>query len=131
MTTSTINHYLQFITKIEELAEGTRWFYHIGDNFIIEVTKITHDLKNKKDMMNLWKKHGYISEALSTHISIHTYYTDVNNNCYGYYNIQHKRSEDGKRVVIDFDYIKEFTPDNVNELLAECIRMSEMDIRNK
>lgn len=129
MTESTIKHYTKLITKVEEMAEDRRWFVYVGDNFIIEVTKIDHDLTNKHDLMNLWKKHGFIDKPLTTSVSIHTYYTDINGNCYGYYNITTKRSEDGKRNVIDFDYLRSFTPENVRELLAECIRMSELDIR--
>ena len=123
-------NYLKFVTKIEEMAEGRRWFYHVGDNFIIEVTKCTHDLKSKNDLMNVWAKAGFISKKFDTHISIHTYFSDCNNNCYGWYNITERLSEDGKRKVINFDYLREFTPDNVNELVAECIRLCEMDIRN-
>ena len=128
MTIETINHYLKFVTSIDEVAEGVRWFYNVGDNFVIEVTKCTHDLKCKNDLMNLWKKHGYINKTMPTHIGINTYFTDCNNNCYGYYNITTKRSDDGKRNVVNFDYLREFTPENVNELIAECIRLREMDI---
>lgn len=56
MTIETIKHYLTFVTSIKEMAEGVRWFYNVGDDFIIEVVKCTHDLNDKNDLMNLWKK---------------------------------------------------------------------------
>ena len=124
-------NYLKFVTKIEEMAENKRYFYHVGDNFIIEVIKCDHDLTRKNDLMNLWKKAGFISKKLDTHIGIHTYFTDCNNNCYGWYNITEKRSEDGKRNVIDFDYLYEWNEENINKLVAECIRLREMDIRTR
>jgi len=124
-------NYLKFVTKVEEMAEGKRYFYHVGDNFIIEVIKCDHDLTRKNDLMNLWKKAGFISKKLDTHISIHTYFTDCNNNCYGWYNITEKRSEDGKRNVVDFDYLYEWNEENINKLVAECIRLREMNIRTR
>ena len=35
------------------------------------------------------------------------------------------------RRVINFDYLREWTQDNINELVAECIRMREMDITHQ
>lgn len=116
------DYYLSFITCIEKYAKN-RTMYHVGDNFIIEVTKVEHDLSSKNSIMNLWAKMGYIPAALTSHIAINTYYYDADNNCHGLYNITH--TKDHK---IDFDYILEFTDENVNKLLAECIRMYEMGI---
>lgn len=121
--------YLKFITKTEPRgwAEinglNCRTYYHIGDNFIIEVGITKHDRKNKNDLANLWVKHGYIDRFLPTTIHIRTYYTNKNGSCQGAYNIQHTR--DGK---IDFKYMLEATPENINYLLYQCIRLYEMDI---
>lgn len=129
MTINTINHYLQFVTKSVNEITGAVTFKSLDGRFEIVASKCDHDLKCKYDLMCLWKKHGFISEMLPTHICIDTYYTDCNNNCYGWYNITHKRSEDGKRTVVNFDYLREWNEDNINELAAECLRMHEMDIR--
>ena len=91
MLKSTIDHYNSFITSIETMAEGRRYFYHVGDRFIIEVSKCEHDQTNKNDLMNLWKKAGHITEALPTHIDVKTYYTDCEGNCWGLYNVTHTR----------------------------------------
>lgn len=121
------NSYLKFVTNIEKIAEN-RTRYHIGDRFILDVTKVTHDLKDKHDFMNIWKRMGYIKKPLPSHIVIDTYYTDSNGNCWGYYNITTKRSDDGKRKLINFDYLMEHTPENVEYLVNECIRLREMDV---
>lgn len=42
-----------------------------------------------------------------------------------------KKAEDGRRRVINFDYLREWTQDNINELVAECIRMYEMNITHQ
>ena len=129
MTINIIKHYLRFVTKSVDEFTGAITFTSLDGKFQIVAHKCEHDLKYKSDLMNLWKKHGYISETLPTHICIDTYYTDCNNNCYGFYNITHKRSEDGKRTVVNFDYLREWNDDNIDELAAECLRMREMDIR--
>ena len=126
-----MERYLNLITKVEPLGGkeingiNCRTMYHIGDNFIIEVGICEHDKTDKNDLANLWVKHGYIDRFLPTTAHIQTYYTDNNNNCYGYYNIQHKRHSNK----VDFDYMLEATPENINRLLAECIRMYEKNIR--
>lgn len=122
MNINTIKHYLQFITSVEEMG-GTRTRYHVGNNFIIDVGTCEHDLKNKNDLMNLWYKAGYIIQKLPTHIVIDTYYTDTNGICRNYYNITH--TTDHK---INFNYICEAKKENINLLVAECIRMYEMNI---
>lgn len=122
--TESAAHWLQFVTSIEEKAPH-RWFIYAGENFCIELSICFHDLSDRNDMMNLWKRHGFIKETAPTHICIDTYYTDCNNNCWGYYNITHKRHESK----IDFDWLLPWTAGNAAQLIAECIRMSEMDIR--
>lgn len=121
-------NYLKFITNTEKLS-GYTTRYHVGDNFIIDITKCEHELKHPKDLMNLWKGAGYIEEVHPTHIAVDTFFTDASGNCWGWYNPFIKKSEDGKRRVINFDYMREYTEENVAELVAECIRMREMDIR--
>lgn len=128
MTKQTINKYFRFVTKIEDVAD-TRTMYHIGDRFIIEVSRIFPDLKNPDSLMNIWKKWGYIPAVLPSYLVVRTYFTDISGNCWGWYNITEKTSEGGKRRVIDFDYLLEATPENEKRLVAECIRMREMDIR--
>ena len=128
MKNATINHYLKLVTDVEEKVQGACYYIYVGDKFIIEISKCEHNLEHKHDLMNVWKRHGYISERIPTHIYINTYYTDINGVCHGYYNVMNKLSDDRKRLIIDFDYLREWTEENIKELVAECIRMREMDI---
>lgn len=121
-------YYLQFVTGVEKMSDW-RTCYHIGDNFIVEIIKCEHNLKDRGDLMNRWKGAGYIKETLPTHIAVDTFFTDADGFCWGWYNPYIKKSEDGKRRVINFDLLREYTEENVAELVAECIRMREMNIR--
>lgn len=122
--TELARHYCQYITRIDEMP-GDRWFVYSGEDFVIELSIIKHDLTNKNDLMNLWKKHGYIKETIPTHIAITTYHTEPDGGCYGRYNITHTAHRK-----LDFDWILPYTPGNAAQLIAECIRMREMGIRH-
>lgn len=120
-------HYMQFVTSTEKPSD-TRTRYHVGDRFSIDVTRCAADLTDRNSLMNIWKKHGFISAVLPSYLVIDTYYTDMDGNYWGYYNVTHKMSEDGRRTVINFDYLMEATPENERYLVARCIRLREMDI---
>ncbi len=120
--------YLKFVTSIEKMSDWRTW-YHIGDNFIVEVIKCEHNLKDRDDIMNRWERAGYIEKPLPSHIAIDTYYTSAEGACLGWYNPYIKKAEDGRGREINFEMIREYTEENVAELVAECIRMREMDIR--
>lgn len=122
MTEKTIRKYMEKVTKIEPCGEN-RKFYHVGDNFIVETCAVRHDLENPHDMMWLWKKYGYTDKLLQSHVNVQTYYTDPDGRCWGKFNITEK--DEGKiRRVINFDYMREATPENERELVAECIRLA-------
>lgn len=103
----------EFITLLE--------LNEMKEEITIEVTKVTCNLKSKYCLMNVWKKEGYIKKALPTWWSIHTYVTDKNG-CWGKYNPQTRRSEDGRRNVINFDYVLEATEENKILLINEVIK---------
>lgn len=123
MTKATQKKYLARVTDIEPIAGSKRTYYHVGESFLVEVTRCEHDLKDKNCLMRLWKKYGYISEVLPSYIAIDTYYRDADG-CHGLYNITEKDSDDGKRREINFDYLREATDENELELVAECIRLA-------
>lgn len=108
---------------IEQMAPA-RWYYTFeeknrkGETLVIELMKITVDTSDKKSIPVLWKKHGYIDRVLPHYWSISTYVHDTENNCYGIYNPQSKRSDDGRHV-INFDWIFEATEENKQKLLEE------------
>lgn len=116
-----MNDYMALVTSTE--TRGSRTLYHIGNRFTVETVKVDADLKSKNSLMNLWKKAGMIKKTLPSYICISTFYTDECGRCWGRYNVTEKRSDDGRRMVINFDYLREATPENERELVAECIRL--------
>ena len=122
MTDWDVGHYMKFVDYIEQ--QGNRRVYKVGDNFRVDVTTRKHDPKSKSDLINIWKKAGLIPEALPTTLHISTTYTDSKGNSYyGRYNIMEKSPSDGRLGrMINFDALREATPENEKELVAECIK---------
>ena len=112
---------------IEQMAE-TRWFYTFteknakGETLIIELSHCTNS-GGSHALPELWKKNGYIDRVLETYWCISTYVRDTENNCYGRYNPQSKLSEDGKRSVINFDWMFEATEENKEKLINEVVKI--------
>lgn len=120
MKSTTIEKYLKYVNKIEQLAQ-TQWYYYVNNNFIIEVSICKHNLSNPNDLINIWKKCGFINKVKDTHININTFYTNEKGECIGKYNITLRRK--GTRQVINFDYLLDATDKNIKLLVAECIRL--------
>ncbi len=95
-----------------------------GETLLIELSECENP-GGKNALPVLWEKNGYIDRVLDTYICIHTYVTDTECNCYGRYNPQSKLSEDGKRYVINFDWMFENTEENKQKLINECIHLFE------
>lgn len=108
------NEFVTWITVNEPNAKG--------ETLIIELHRCTNP-KGKNALPELWKKHGYIDRVLDTYIGIDTYCTDSEGNCYGRYNPQTKLSDDGKRNVINFDWMFEDTEENEQKLIDEVLRL--------
>lgn len=112
---------------VEQVAES-RWFYTFtevnakGEKIIIELIKCTNS-GSSHSLPVLWKNHGYINRVLENYWSIETFVKDTENNCYGGYNPQHKLSEDGKRMIINFEWVFEATEENKNKLIDEVYRL--------
>jgi len=112
---------------VEQMAE-TRWFYTFaepntkGETLVIELSKCTN-WGGSNALPVLWKKHGHIDRVLETHWSISTYVRDTEGNCYGMYNPQEKIREDGKAMVINFDWMFEATEENKERLIDEVFRI--------
>lgn len=113
---------------IEQMAE-TRWFYTFtetntkGEKIVVELSKCTNS-GGKNALPVLWKQHGFINRVLETYWCIETYATDTEGMCYGRYNPQSKLSEDGKRAVINFDWMFEATEENEEKLIDEVYRLA-------
>ena len=112
------------------------WFYSPkpnanGETMTIEINAVSHDLKNKRSLMNLWVKEGWLKAPIETFWSVTTYVEDAKGNCRGAYNPQHYdyKKRDGKgRVVfsnmrIEFAWILPATEENLTKVVEECERM--------
>lgn len=117
MTAKTVNKYFRLITDTDHQS-ATRTIYHVGPRFLVDVVRCQAKDTN---LMRAWVENGHIPEALPSYISINTHYLDEAGRWWCIYNITTKR--DGARGVIDFDYLREATPENERELVAECIRL--------
>lgn len=112
---------------VEQSAE-TVWWYKFtepnakGETLIIELSKCTNGGGNNA-LPALWKKHGYIDRVLETYWSISTYVKDTEGSSFGRYNPQHKLSDDGKRAVINFNWMFEAKEENKLKLIDEVYRM--------
>ena len=113
---------------VEEMAKGIRWFVNfteknaIGETLVVEVSKCENS-GGKNSLPYLWKKNGYTKTELQTYWSISTYVTDTEGLCRGAYNPTIKRSEDGKRSVINFDWMEEATPEHIEKIVKEVYRL--------
>lgn len=112
---------------VEQMAE-TRWFLNFtninqkGETLVIEITKC-ENWGSKNSLPNLWYKHGFIDRVLETYWSIETYVRDTEGGCWGAYNPQTKLSDDGKRNVINFDWMFEATEETKEKLINEVFRL--------
>lgn len=105
------------------------WIKVIGENAKKETIKIelTHCTNpgGKNSLPYLWYKNGWTNKIMETYIGCHTYVEDSEGNCWGAYNPTEKRSEDGKRNVINFEWLLEDTEENRQKIIDECIRLFE------
>ena len=95
-----------------------------GETLTIELSECKNP-DGKNSLPYLWYKAGYTDKILDTYLCIHTYCKDSEGNSYGRYNPQTKRSDDGKRNVINFDWMFENTEENKQKLINESIRLFE------
>lgn len=109
-------------------GQNCRTEYDMGNGFVVEISITKHDRSDKNDLCNLWLKAGWIPEFYEYTIHANTFYTDKDGRCSGCYDLC-KLSEDGKRVLVDFDWLLPLSDDNIKILVAECNRRRIKDIR--
>ncbi len=90
-----------------------------GESIAVELC-YCEDIKDKKSLPKEWHRLGWTSEVLADYWGISVYATDTDGNCMGYYNPQHKNN--GKRNVIDFQYMMRATRANAVKLFGEIKR---------
>lgn len=106
--------------RVEKRTENiTLYFFEEknkkGESLLVEVS-ICH-AEGKNSLPYLWYKEGWTEKEMNDYFCVHTYVTDTEGNCCGRYNVTTKLSEDGKRRVIDFDWIIEPTQENIEKAL--------------
>lgn len=109
---------------IEEMTKGRRWYVEfkeknqLGEKILVEFSYCENS-GGAHSLPNMWYKNGYIDRVLENYWIISTYATELNGMCRGRYNPQEKKSEDGKRLVIDFEWMLEATEENAAKLFKE------------
>ena len=116
--------------EIEEPKEfGSTWVNVIGKNAKLETMtiEIVHceNPGGNNSLPYAWYKNGWTNKIMETYIYCDTYVHDSEGGCWGIYNPTVKRSEDGKRNVINFDWMLEDTEENRKKIIEECIRLFE------
>ena len=88
-----------------------------NERLVVEITECYYNTKDKNSLPCLWKQNGYTNKLYDNALHVDCYCYEENGNCYGRYNPTVKRSEDGKRMVINFDNLLEVSEENKKILL--------------
>ena len=117
--------------KIEECGSEIRRFYRFngttpkGETVLAEISEcypFSAKGWGKNDLPTLWAKAGYTKEVLPNYLCLHTYVTDKDGHSYMDYNPQDRIAWDGKRRVIDFEWMLTVSQENIERLLSEVVR---------
>lgn len=92
-----------------------------GEHLLIEVWD-SHTSGKKGSLPYIWHQAGYTESIIADYWCFRTYVTNKDGACYEGYNPTHKRSEDGKRFVIDFAWHFANTDDNFRKVMEEILR---------
>lgn len=113
--------------KIEKRDYGSTWIYVIGENAKKEklTIEIVHceNLGGKKSLPYLWWREGWTDKVIETWIGCSTYVHDSEGGCYGGYNVTERYN--GKKNVINFDWLLEDTEENRKKIIEACIKLFE------
>ena len=95
-----------------------------GETLVVEISETYVDNSLKSDTLpKLWKKYGFTNRLYDSYLSIDRYVTDKQGICWGRYNPTKKLAEDGKRNIINFDYMLEVSEENKKYLLNLIYKM--------
>ena len=113
--------------EIEERKYGSTWVHVIGENakkerMTIEIVHCTNP-GGTNSLPYAWYKNGWTDKVMETWVGCNTYVHDSEGNCYGGYNVTSKY--DGKRNVINFDWMLEDTRENMIKIVEACINLFE------
>lgn len=94
-----------------------------GESLLIDFIYCKDDSTYKNSLPKTWHKNGYIDRVLETYWCIDVEVKDSEGRSWRKYEPTTKRSEDGKRSVINFDWMMEATEENKNKLIDEVYRL--------
>lgn len=124
--------------EIEKRDFGSTWVHVLGKNAKQEtmVIEIVHceNPGGKNSLPYAWYKNGWTDKVMETYIGCHTYVHDSEGFCFGIYNPTTKLSDDGKRSVINFDWLLEDTEENRKKLLRHvlnCLKLLQARVQLK
>lgn len=87
------------------------------DEYIKVCLSVSENPGGKNSLPEIWHKKGYTEKVMQTWWSVETYVTDSKGNCRADYNPCTKW--DGKRNIINFDYMLDATPGNAYLIFEE------------
>lgn len=102
-----------------------------GEKLQVTIVPVSHDLKDKHSLMNLWVKNGWIKGPLKSYWNIDTYVKDAEGNYFRKYNPQEYlyrqvSEKTGKVIVsinrIDFDWMLDANDENLKRIIDEIER---------
>lgn len=99
-----------------------------NERLVVEITECYYNAKDKGSLPYLWKQHGYTNKLYNNALHVDCYCYEENGNCYGRYNPTVKLSEDGKRMVVNFDNLLEVSEKN-KEILLNKIYTQFMEVK--
>lgn len=118
------------ITFTRDDNSEARWYCWRNDEKGETIEVCVHTCKtspsDKKSLPNLWLKHKLTSKKLYNYLHVQCYVTGDDGICREKYNPTIKESEDGKRLVLNFDCDFEATEEAEIKILNEIYRRSKM-----
>lgn len=112
------------ITTTGETFQVGFWDYPTlnkkGERLVLEVC-CCYNENSPHSLPVLWYKNGWTDRLILNYLNVRPYIYDKDGNCYGRYDFV-KLSADGKRQVIDFDWLFEATTENLEKLIKEILR---------
>lgn len=90
-----------------------------GETLTVEFI-VSENCHKSYSLPRLWFKKGWTDHELETYWSVNTYAYSEDGSCRGLYNPTEK--DEGTRHVIDFEWLFEATPENLEKLTEEIAR---------
>lgn len=128
------------LDHVQGVDDCVRWYTTEDGRFTVQIDICdSGERSDKKTLMNLWVKHGWLPEWMPTYLCASTTYVNDDGQGIGIYDptvkmeyydprsSDYRDHPDGRRV-IDFDWTLEATPENIERLLKEAERLYLNDI---